>query len=248
MKALQLVCTTAAVIALAACNGDNSGTATGNASAPLTQIPPPAGGDWTKIVAATPAGGFIMGNPEAKVHLIEYASLTCPHCAEFDETGADPLINTYVKSGQVKYEVRNYVRDAVDLGATLIARCNGAAGFFPLARAFLKDQRNWAMKAQNAPVAQRQALESMPPNQIGLAAARLADLQTWAASRGVPEAKSTQCLTNADSVNKLVEMNTNAMQEYPQVPGTPTFILNGKMLENAGTWKALEPQLLGALG
>lgn len=248
MKFLTLACTTAAALALAACNGDKSGEATGNTSAPLTQIPPPAGGDWTKMVAATPAGGFVMGNPDAKVHLIEYASLTCPHCAEFDETGVDALINTYVKSGQVKYEVRNYVRDALDLGATLISRCNGAAGFFPLTRAFLKDQKNWAMKAQNAPVAQRQAIETMPPNQIGLAAAKLADLQGWAATRGVPEAKSTQCLTNADSVNKLVEMNTNAMQEYPQFPGTPTFILNGKMLENTGTWKMLEPQLRGAIG
>ena len=65
--------------------------------------------------AATPAGGFVMGNPNAKVKLIEYGSLTCPHCREFDEKGVQPLIANYVKTGQVSWEFRNYVRDAFDL-------------------------------------------------------------------------------------------------------------------------------------
>ena len=92
-----------------------------------------------------------MGNPDAKVKLIEYGSLTCPHCREFDETGVTPLINNYVKSGRVSYEFRNYVRDAFDLSASLVARCNGAKSFFPLERAMYKDQPTWVAKIQAVP-------------------------------------------------------------------------------------------------
>ena len=136
-----LVCMTAAA-ALAGCNNKQDNAAS-NAPINLTPAPPRAGRDWTQTVVATPEGGMLMGNPNAKVKLVEYGSLTCPHCREFDETGSEPLINTYVKSGQVSYEFRNYVRDAFDLAATLIARCNGPKGFFPLARSLYKDQMNW---------------------------------------------------------------------------------------------------------
>lgn len=96
--------------------------------------------DWTHVVAATPAGGFMLGNPRAKIRLVEYGSLTCPHCRAFDAEGVPLLVNRYVKSGQVSWEFRNYVRDPVDLTAALIARCNGPRGFFPLARALYRDQ------------------------------------------------------------------------------------------------------------
>ena len=101
----------------------------------------PARTDWTRVVAATPAGGFVLGNPKAKVKLVEFGSLTCPHCRAFDEEGVPTLLGKYVKSGQVSWEFRNYVRDAADVTAALIARCNGARGFFPLMRALYKDQQ-----------------------------------------------------------------------------------------------------------
>jgi protein-disulfide isomerase len=248
MKAVYLISVLTAAMASAACNGDKANNGAGNSSAAITPVKPPKGGDWTKMVVATPAGGFMMGNPNAKLHLIEFGSLTCPHCREFDETGTTTLIDTYVKSGQVSYEFRNYVRDPLDLAASLIARCNGPASFFPLARAFYKDQINWVTKAQGAPREQLEGLQNLPPEQIGLAAAKLAGLPQWAAMRGLPEAKSMKCLTNANEVNHLVEMNANATQEYPDFPGTPTFILNGKMLEKTATWGALQPQLRNALG
>jgi protein-disulfide isomerase len=66
--------------------------------------------------------------------------------------------------------------------------------------------------------------------------------------RGVPTAKSTQCLTNQEAVNQLVQMNSDATNEYPDMPGTPTFVINGKMVENATNWQLLEPQIREALG
>jgi protein-disulfide isomerase len=189
-----------------------------------------------------------MGNPNAPVKLVEYGSLTCPHCREFDEVGAPKLINDYVKTGQVSYEFRNYVRDAFDLTASLIARCNGAKSFFPLSRALYKDQPKWVEKIQQTPQEQLEGLQSLPPNQEFLAMAKIAGFQDWAAARGVPVAKSSQCLTDENAVNQLVQMTSDATAQYPDFAGTPTFIINGKMLEKTATWDVLEPQLRSAVG
>jgi protein-disulfide isomerase len=200
------------------------------------------------VVNPTSAGGFVMGNPNAKVKLLEFGSLTCPHCREFDEKGAQPLIDKYVKSGQVSWEFRNYVRDPFDLAASLIARCNGAKTFFPLMRGMYKDQPKWIAKIQEAPQAQLEQLQNLPPNQQFVATARLAGLQDWAAARGVPVAKSTQCLANQNSINQLVQMNSDTTNQFPDFPGTPTFVINGKMVPQTGTWDKLEPALKSALG
>src|SRR3954463_15313398 len=106
-----------AVVAIAGCNS-KPGDAKTNAPAKFEQVRPPKGGDWTMVTNATPQGGFMMGNPNAKVKLVEYGSLTCPHCREFDEKGVPTLIGTYIKSGQVNWEFRNYVRDSFDIAAT----------------------------------------------------------------------------------------------------------------------------------
>ena len=185
-----------AVLALAGCDKKQPGADT-NAPVAIQQVPPPPGGDWTQSVTATPAGGFLMGNPNAKLKLIEYGSLTCPHCREFDEKGVPTLIGTYIKSGQVNWEFRNYVRDSFDIAATLIARCNGPTSFFPLARALYKDQSVWVGKIQAAPQAQLEAMQNLPPNQQFVQEAQLAGLQQWAALRGIPEAKANQCLTDS---------------------------------------------------
>ena len=178
-----------AVVAIAGCNSKQGDAAT-NTPVKLEQVKPPAGGDWTQVVNPTEAGGFVMGNPNAKVKLIEYGSMTCPHCREFDEKGVEPLINTYVKSGQVSWEFRNYVRDGFDLAASLVARCNGAKSFFPLTRALDKDQISWVEKIQAAPQQQLDALQNLQPNQQFVEMAKIAGFPEWAAMRGVPQAKS----------------------------------------------------------
>jgi len=246
MKPRHILACAVAVIALAGCNKNQTNQAE-NAPVNITPVAPPPGGDWTQTVAATPAGGFLMGNPNAKVKLVEYGSLTCPHCREFDEKGVPSLINTYVKSGQVSWEFRNYVRDAFDLTASLIARCNGAKGFFPLSRALYKDQEQWVAKVQATPQDQVQNLQNLPPNQQFLAMAKVAGFQDWAAARGLPVAKSSQCLTDQNAVNQLVQMTSDATTKYPDFPGTPTFVINDQMVKDVATWEGLEPKLKDAL-
>jgi len=245
MKPSHFLACAAALVAVAGCNSNQGNAATGGAAA--VKVDPPKNGDWSTVVTETPAGGFLMGNPNAKVQLIEYGSLTCPHCREFDETGVTPLINGYVKTGKVGYEFRNYVRDAFDLTASLIARCNGAKSFFPMARALYKDQPTWVGAVAKIPPAQLEPLQNLPPSQQFLELAKLGNLQQYAAVRGIPVAKSTQCLTDENKVNQLVEMTGNATTEYPDFPGTPTFILNGEM-QKVASWKELERQIKSALG
>jgi len=206
------------------------------------------GTDWTHVVAATPAGGFVLGNPKAKVKLVEYGSLTCPHCRAFDEEGVPTLLGKYVKSGQVSWEFRNYVRDAADVTAALIARCNGTRGFFPLVRALYHDQPTWFGKAAGTPKDQLEQLAALPPQQQFVGMAKLAGLDAWAAAHGVPPAKTRQCLANIHSVDQLVRMTSDATEQHPDFKGTPTFLINGGLVKDAFTWDRLEPQLKAALG
>jgi protein-disulfide isomerase len=240
-----------ALIAIAGCNS-KPGDAKTNTAVKWQQVAPPKGGDWTMVANATPAGGFMMGNPNAKVKLVEFGSLTCPHCREFDEKGVPTLIGKYVKSGQVSWEFRNYVRDPFDLTASLIARCNGAKSFFPLMRAMYKDQSAWVGKIQQVPQNQLEALQNLPPKQEFVEAAKFAGFPQWAAARGLPPAKANQCLSNESSINQLVQMTSDATNQYPDFPGTPTFILNGKMVDiksgNTPVWDQLYAALNKALG
>jgi protein-disulfide isomerase len=243
----------AAALASTGCNAEKANDAATSDSASTEAVSPPADGDWTTVVVQTNAGGFRMGSPDAAVKLIEFASMTCPHCRSFDESGVGPLTDNYVKSGKVSYEFRNDVRDPFDIAASLIARCNGSKSFFPLTRALFKDQMAWIENVQEAPASQLEAVQNMGPEQQFLEIAKLADLQKWAAMRGVPTAKSNQCLTDQDEVNRLVQMNSDTTAAYPDFPGTPTFIINGKMVDlgpvtEAQVWPALESKIKAALG
>ncbi|HET9810233.1 MAG TPA: thioredoxin domain-containing protein [Sphingomicrobium sp.] len=248
MKASYLILATAVALASGACNAQKSGDGAATTSTEAETVKPPADGDWSTVVTKTSQGGFRMGNPNAKVRLVELGSLTCPHCREFDVTGLKPLVENYVKSGQVSYEFRNYVRDPYDIAASLIARCNGADSFFALTNAIFEDQPTWIAKLQEVPQEQLTAITNAGDGKQFLEIAKLAGLQQWAAMRGVPTAKSTACLTDQEAVNQLVQMNSDAVSQFPDMPGTPTFIINGEMVEAAGTWATLEPKIREALG
>jgi protein-disulfide isomerase len=241
MKPAYVLLATAAIFASAACNAEKGTTA--NSSGPIEAVAAPNGGDWTKTVAATPEGGIRMGNPNADVKLVEYGSLTCPHCAEFAEKGTPALIEKYVKTGRVSLEFRNYLRDGLDMSMALVARCGGPERFFPLSEAMYNDQRQFFERAQAATPEQQQAAASSPAG-----FAQLAGLQQWAAQRGVPSAKSNACLADQATMDKLVQVSSDVPTQFPSFSGTPSFVVNGKMLEETATWEKLEPQLRDALG
>src|SRR5262249_14475862 len=99
--------------------------------------------DWTDIAESTPEGGFRMGNPNARVKLVEYGSLPCEHCAAFAAHGLRELLQDYVQHGQVSLEFRNYYRDGVDIAAAMLSRCAEPRPYFDLTYALLAQQRAW---------------------------------------------------------------------------------------------------------
>jgi protein-disulfide isomerase len=245
-SAYVLLAAAALMLPSAACNAEKGTDSTANSSAtPIKPIAPPAGGDWTKMVANTPQGGVLMGNPNADVKIVEYGSLTCPHCAEFAEKGAPKLIDTYVKTGRVSYEFRNFLRDGLDMALSLVAHCAGPEKFFPLSDAMFRSQREFFERAQAATPEQQQALQASPSPQLF---ADLAGVQQWAAQRGVPSARSSACLANQNLQNPLMQTSSDATTQFPEFSGTPTFILNGEQLKQTATWDKLEPAIRDALG
>ena len=238
----------AAIVALAACNADKgNASATAPNAVAATPVAAPNNGDWSTVVSQTPEGGFVMGNPNAKVKLVEYGSLTCPHCADFEEQGGAALVDNYVKKGLVSFEFRNFVRDPYDITAALVSRCGGAPSFFGLTRAFYASQKDWIGKIQTADPATMKALETQTPQQQFKALAEIAGFPAFAAMRGVPKAKTDACLADPAAATQLVAMNSDAVSNA-NVQGTPTFLINGTTLENANTWATVEPKIKEALG
>ena len=246
MRISVLFLASAALLATA-CNAEKGASTTGSGpEVTAAPVPPPNNGDWSTIVTKTPEGGFLMGNPNAKVKLVEFGSMTCPHCAEFEEQGGKALVDNYVKKGLVSWEFRNFVRDPFDMTATLLARCGGEANFFGMTRTMFHDQKNWIGKIQAADQAQLQALQTAPPAQQFSTIADLAGLKTFAAQRGVPRAKADQCLGNETEINQLVQMNSDAVSGF-NIPGTPAFLINGTLADQASSWDKLEPKIKEAL-
>ena len=179
--------------------------------------------------------------------------MTCPHCKRFDEA-AEAKIVDYVKTGKVSFEFRNYVRDASDVAASTIARCGGAAKFFPLTHALYKDQEAWQAKVENTPQDQLDKIQDLPPNKEFLEIAKAAGLPQWAAQRGLPVAKSVRCLSDEAAIKRLIQITQDAKTQFPDFKGTPTFVINGTMVDldsvtsEDGVWPAIEAKIKDALG
>lgn len=229
-----------APLALAACDKDADGGAAAT-SAPLAKVAPPAGKAWADMVALTAEGGYLMGNPDAPIKLVEYGSLTCPHCAEFAEKSGAALRDTFIASGRVSFEFRNYIRDAIDLTGVMLTRCGSPEAFFPLTDQILANQRSFFDKAQSAGKVAQDAAFGQEPAKRGPAIGALTGLTEFAAARGIPAVQGNACLADTAKAEALAAQITKQADQLG-VTGTPTFLLNGKKLE-PNTWEALKPLL-----
>jgi protein-disulfide isomerase len=204
----------------------------------------PAARDWTHVVVATPDGGFRMGNPSARVKLVEYGSLTCPHCRHFAETGARPLVQNYVRAGKVSYEFRNFILNGIDVAATLLARCSGP-NFFRAAEAMYATQPQWIAKATALSAAEKQQLQGLPDGQRLVRLGAVTGLTQMVGRMGVPAQRANLCLGSKPALDRLgaIAQAANKMG----VDQTPTFIVNGTKTD-AATWEQLEPLIRKAGG
>jgi protein-disulfide isomerase len=228
------------VLAIAACNSEEkAGAPTGE---PIAKIAAPAGTSWVDTAVATPEGGFRIGNPDAPLKLLEFASHTCSHCAEFSQEASAPL-DEYVNTGVLSYEIRNLIRDPVDLTIAMLVRCGEPAAFHPLAN------QAWAnftplIEGFQANSAALDQASQAPQGQRFQAIAEAGGLIDFFAARGISRDQAMQCLANTDKAQQIAQLSDQQSTEL-NLTGTPTFFLNGKQLEG-GTWKDIQPQLQAA--
>jgi protein-disulfide isomerase len=163
----------------------------------------------------------ILGNPEAPITIVEYASLTCPHCAHFANDVLPELKKEWIDTGKARLVLRDFPLDEPALRAAMIARCAPPERYYAFADTFFTAQEKWVRSGDY-----REAL------------ARLAKLG------GMGQAEFDTCIKNTDLENKIVEGRLRATQEL-DVNSTPTFFVNGSKLAGAPTKEEFEKLLSG---
>jgi protein-disulfide isomerase len=237
----------ALALLLAGCGGDESGNNSIAApDAPIAAVPAPNGGKWTDVVAETAEGGYLMGNPNAAVKLVEYASYTCPHCEEFSEQATEPL-KELVASGKLSWEFRPFVLFPTDPGITMLVRCQEPAAAFLLTEQLYAEQAQWAGRLRDLSDAQAEQLQALSPKQRVTALLQAAGLDQFFRQRGMPQEKISTCTADQANLDRVMEITETGKNQY-QVTGTPTFFINGQKVSDASTWAQLQPVLRRALG
>ena len=170
---------------------------------------------------------MVMGAPDAKITIIEYASLTCPHCATFHAEAIPRLKTEFIDTGLVKFVYRDFPLDRVALSAAQIARCLPPERYFGFIDALFKQQEVWAAgRDGEAMVARVKQL------------ARLAGLSTE---------KADACVADPALQNKVATMRFNGEKEF-DVRGTPTLIVNGKKYTGSMEFADLDKFLKSVAG
>lgn len=201
--------------------------------------------NWADQTVRT-ENGHRVGNPEGSVHLIGWASYTCSHCAHFTHDGDGALALAYLPTGKVSYEIRAFIRNQVDLSASLLAFCGEPSQFMPNHELLMRNQATWLGKAQSASQAQMQRWQSGPLTSRMRAIAADLDLYELIGRNGYDRPELDRCLANEGLAAKLASA-TRADAEAFGIRGTPSFALNGTLLDRVHGWQSLQPHLDTAL-
>jgi protein-disulfide isomerase len=168
---------------------------------------------------------MVMGDAKAPVTIVEYASMTCPHCAHFQETTFPELKKRYIDTGKVRYIFREFPLDNLAAAAFMLARCAGeldSSKYYAMIDTMFAQQSTWAVE------------KPIPP------------LMTIAKQAGVTEKSFDACLANQKLLSGIENVRQNAIKDF-QVDSTPTFFINGKRAVGALTIdeiaKTIDPML-----
>ena len=202
--------------------------------------------DWANTIAATPEGGIRIGNPDAKVKIVEFASYTCGHCKVFHETGIPALKAKYIAGGNVSLEQRSFIRNGEDLSASLLVACQAPRPALAMADKLFAEQDAWTKPFIDMSTADKNALAAVSPDQQPAKKAELGGLDRWADARGLPLAKSAICLRDKAAQDRLIATRNEAMTRH-KLQGTPLFLINGTAVPAVYDWNKLEPSVKAAL-
>ncbi|MFO1175961.1 MAG: DsbA family protein [Paracoccaceae bacterium] len=165
----------------------------------------PAATTTSSVASRVP--DMVMGKIDAPVTVVEYASFTCPHCANFHATVWNEFKKNYIDTGKVKFVYREVYFDKFGLWAAIVARCGGPEKYFGISDILYDHQKDWLASNDEKGIAD--ALKK-----IGLSA-------------GMTEDQVNACLNDNDQAKAMVTAyQTNATND--NVQGTPTFLINGE--------------------
>ena len=169
-----------------------------------------------ELMQPGPLGDQVLGDEKAPVTIIEYASMTCPHCAHFALTTFPQLKEKYIDTGKVKYILREFPFDPIAAGAFMLARCAGdKEKYYAMVDLLFRTQATWAVEH---------------PLQPMLATVRQA---------GFTEDKFKACLADQKVLDGIEKVRDRAAQKFG-VNSTPTFFINGQRSVGALSFEDME--------
>jgi protein-disulfide isomerase len=174
------------------------------------------------LAVAPPDGDVVIGSDKAPVTIIEYASMTCPHCAHFEETTFPELKKRYIDTGKVRYMMREFPLDALAAAGFMLARCAGPDKYEAIIETLFAKQNDWVVQ--------------QPLEPLGAIAKQF----------GFTDDSFKACLANQKVLDNITAVRDNAVNKL-QVNSTPTFFINGKRFVGDLTIdqiaKEIDPQL-----
>src|SRR5215813_11497007 len=190
-------------------------------SRPGEAVAQPAGGaevPMAELLKPDPLGDVSQGDDKAPVTIVEYASMTCPHCAHFHETTYPELKKKYIDTGKVRFIFREFPLDPLAAAGSMLARCAGEGKFFPMVETLFSQQKTWAVQ------------KPLPP------------LLAIAKQAGFTQQSFEQCLANQKLLEDIEKTREIASTKFG-VNSTPTFFINGKKQSGALSLEDLEKQI-----
>jgi protein-disulfide isomerase len=181
--------------------------------------------DLKELLTPGPLPDKVLGEANAPVTVVEYASMTCPHCADFHSEIFPKLKSQYIDTGKVRFIFREYPLDDAAIAASMIARCAEGDKYFAMIDVLFDQQRNWAIKDKVVPGLLRIAKQA-----------------------GFTEQSFETCLKDNKLAQAIYEGAQRASQKFG-VRATPTVFVNGEVPRGPGfedLQKLIDPLLKGA--
>jgi protein-disulfide isomerase len=178
--------------------------------------------DVAELMAPGPLEDIVLGNADAPNTIVEYASMTCSHCAAFHKTVFPELKQKYIDTGKAKFILREFPLDGLAVAAFMLARCAGPDRYYPMVGGLFEAQENWAV-----------------PGPEGKE-----KLMLIAKQAGFSQESADKCVADKAQFDKVVEVRQRAHDKFG-VDSTPTFFVNGKRLTGEKTFKDFEAALEG---
>lgn len=156
------------------------------------------------LAEAGPLGDVALGPEDAKVTIVEYASLTCSHCASFHKNTWPELKKRYIDTGKIRFVLREFPLDPLATAGFMLARCDGNDKYYPITDMLFEQQRNWAFVDKP-----------------------LDALRQFMRQAGFSQEKFDACLKDQKLYDAVNAVKNRAMEQF-KVDSTPTFFINGQ--------------------